>query len=62
VSPPRPEPEYRFYFDDVDRLIGAIFEASGMSPFFFTLGLKREVQEMLARDNPIAERLLMKRV
>jgi hypothetical protein len=28
-SPSRPEPEYRFYFDDVDRLIGAIFTTSG---------------------------------
>jgi hypothetical protein len=60
-SSPRPEREYRFYFDDVDRLIGAIFTASGKNPFYFTSGLKPDVQEMLARDNPAAKQLLMNR-
>jgi hypothetical protein len=60
--PARPEPEYRFYFDDVDRLIGAIFTASGKNPLFFTSGVRPEVQDMLARDNPVAKQLLMSRV
>jgi hypothetical protein len=61
-SPSRPEPEYRFYFDDVDRLIGAIFAVSGKNPLFFTSGLKPDVQDMLAHDTPVAKQLLMNRV
>jgi hypothetical protein len=61
-SPSRPEPIYRFYFDDVDRLIGAIFTVCSKNPFYFTSGLKPDVQDMLARDNPVAAQLLMHRV
>jgi hypothetical protein len=58
ASPERPEPLYKFYYDDVDRLIGEIFRASSRNPLFYTSGLKPEVQEMLARYNPIAADLL----
>jgi hypothetical protein len=61
TAPTRPEPEYSFYFDDVDRLIGAIFIACSKNPLFFTSGLKPDVQDMLARDNPVAAQLLMHR-
>jgi hypothetical protein len=61
TAPTRPEPLYRFYFDDVDRLIGAIFTACSKNPLFFTSSLKPDVQGMLARDNPVAAQLLMHR-
>src|SRR6516225_5948079 len=62
-APTRPEPPlYKFYFDDVDRLIGAIFTACSKNPLFFTSGLRRHVQDMLSRDNPVAGQLLMNRV
>jgi hypothetical protein len=57
-TPPRPEPEYILDFYEMDRLIGAIFTVSTLNPLFFTLGLKPEVREMLARDNPVAAQLL----
>jgi hypothetical protein len=33
-----------------------------MNPLYFTSGLKPKVQDMLARDNPVAKQLLMNRV
>jgi hypothetical protein len=54
----RPEPVYRLDFYEMDRLIGAIFAVSSLNPFFFTTGLKPDVQEMLRRDNPAAAQLL----
>jgi hypothetical protein len=53
-----PEPSYKLYFDDIDRLIGEIFRVSSRNPLFFTSGLKPEVQEMLGRDNPVAAQIL----
>jgi hypothetical protein len=60
ASSSRPEPSYKFYFDDVDRLIGEIFRASSRNPLFFTSGLKPDVRAMLARDNPVADQILGK--
>jgi len=61
-NPPSPstqkEPLYKFYFDDIDRLIGEIFTAASRNPLFFTSGLKAEVKELLARGNPVAAQLL----
>jgi len=57
----RPEPEYNFYFDEIDRLIGKIFTVCRKNPLFFTSGLKPDVQDMLAQDNPVATQLLMHR-
>lgn len=54
----RPEPLYKFYFDDIDRLIGEICHSSSRDPLFFTLGLKSDVRKMLRRDNPVADRIL----
>jgi hypothetical protein len=52
------EPMYKLHVNDLDRLIGEIFRVSSRNPLFFTGGLKRDVREMLARDNPIATQLL----
>jgi hypothetical protein len=52
------EPLYKFYYDDVDRLIGEIFTVSSRNPLFFTSGLKPEIREVLARGNPVAAQLL----
>ena len=57
-TPPRPEPEYKLDFYEMDRLVGAIFRVSSLNPLFFTLGLKPDVRAMLARDNPVAAQLL----
>jgi hypothetical protein len=51
-------PLYRLNAGDVDRLVGEIFRVSTRNPLFFTAGLKRDVREMLARDNQIALQLL----
>jgi hypothetical protein len=58
VPSPQKEPLYKFYFDDVDRLIGEIFIVSSRNPLFYTSGLKPEVKELLARGNPVAAQLL----
>jgi hypothetical protein len=58
TTPQRQEPVYKFYYDDVDRLIGEIFRISSRNPLFYTSGLRPEVREILARNNPIAAALL----
>lgn len=50
-------PLYRLYPKDVDRLIWEIFSASCRNPLFFTTPLKSDLQDMLARDNPVAAQL-----
>jgi hypothetical protein len=54
-------PEYKLDFYEIDRLVGAIFGVSSLNPLFFTMGLKPDVQAMLARDNPAAAQLLPQR-
>ena len=60
-TPPQPEPEYKVDFYEMDRLIGTIFKVSKLNPLFFTTGLKPEVQEMLARGNPVADQILSRK-
>jgi hypothetical protein len=56
-----PSPKlYKLNANDMDRLISEIFVAASKNPLFFTSGLKPDVQEMLARDNPVATQLLGK--
>jgi hypothetical protein len=57
-SAPSSPPEYKLDFYEIDRLVGAIFGVSSLNPLFFTMGLKPDVQAMLARDNPVAEQRL----
>jgi hypothetical protein len=54
----QPQPLYKFFYDDVDRLIGAIFTASSRNPLFFTSGLRPEIRQLLADGNPVADQLL----
>jgi len=56
--PSRREPLYKFYVDDVDRLIGEIFRVSSRNPLFFTMCLSAEFREILARDNPVAAQIV----
>ena len=58
---PSSPPEYKLDFYEIDRLVGAIFDVSSLNPLFFTMGLKPDVQAMLARDNPVAAQLLPQR-
>jgi hypothetical protein len=51
-------PLYKLYPMNLDRLIGEIFSASCRNQLFFTTRLKPDVQDMLARDNPVAAQLL----
>jgi hypothetical protein len=51
-------PVYKLNVTELDRLIGEIFTVSSRNPLFFTGGLKPDVREMLARDNPVAAQLL----
>lgn len=60
-SAPSSPPEYKLDFYEIDRLVGAIFGVSSLNPLFFTMGLKPDVQAMLARDNPVAEQILPQR-
>jgi hypothetical protein len=60
-SAPSSPPEYKLDFYEIDRLVGAIFGVSSLNPLFFTMGLKPDVQAMLARDNPVAAQLLPQR-
>jgi hypothetical protein len=60
-SAPSSPPEYKLDFYEIDRLVGAIFGVSSLNPLFFTMGLKPDVQAMLARDNPVATQLLPQR-
>jgi hypothetical protein len=53
----RPEPEYRLDFYELDRVIATIFAVSNVNPAFYLSGLKPDVKEMLARDNPAAAQL-----
>ena len=57
MSTPSPK-MYKLNASDMDRLISEIFVASSKNPIFFTSGLKPDVREMLARDNPVATQLL----
>ncbi len=52
------EPMYKLHVNDLDRLIGEIFRVLSRNPLFFTGGLKRDVRDMLACDNPVATQLL----
>jgi hypothetical protein len=49
---------HRLNVNDLDRLIGIIFEVSSRSPLFFTSGLRPDVRAMIARDNPVADQIL----
>jgi hypothetical protein len=51
-------PLYKLYPMNLDRLIGELFGASCRHQLFFTTRLKPDVQDMLARDNPVAAQLL----
>jgi hypothetical protein len=57
MSTPSPK-MYKLNASDMDRLISEILVASSKNPIFFTSGLKPDVREMLARDNPVATQLL----
>jgi hypothetical protein len=49
---------YKLNATDLDRLIGELLTVSSRNPLFFTAGLKPDVREMLARENPIGAQLL----
>jgi hypothetical protein len=59
MSTPLPK-LYKLNASEMDRLISEIFVAASKNPLFFTSGLKPDVREMIARDNPVATELLGK--
>jgi hypothetical protein len=54
-------PTYRFCYDDVDRLIAAIFQASSRNPAGFMGSLKPQVREIMENGNPAAKQLFPQR-
>jgi len=51
-------PLYKFDMHEVDRLVSKIFDVSSRVLKTFISRLKPDVQEMLARNNPVAAQLL----
>ncbi len=50
-APARPEPTYELYLDEVDALVGKIFEVASVNPAAFFGGLRGRAREYLKEGN-----------
>ncbi len=47
----RPEPKYELYLDELDALVGKVFEVVPVNPAFFLNGLQPKAREYLPQAN-----------
>jgi hypothetical protein len=47
----RTEPKYELYLDELDALVGRVFEATSVNPAFFLAGLQPRAREYLIEAN-----------
>lgn len=50
-APKRPEPEYELYLEDIDALVGKIFEVVSVDPAFVLIGLRPDACTYLRQWN-----------